>query len=196
VTDSLTPIRDWLFRALTFEAEAERFRSAGIRLGADQTDVEVRLMEEILTPFPVELRERAMRMTRSYALLYCFENSIRQLIRERMLERHGDGWWGAKVPKKVRDYAQRITEQNEKNTWLEGELGDALDRVLFGHLADIITNSWDDFDDLIPSQHWIRQRMDELEEARNYLAHNRMLLSPEFRRIEAYVGDWNRQVGV
>lgn len=119
MTDSLTPLRDWLFRALTFEAEAERFRSAGIRLGADQTDVEVRLMEEILTPFPVDLRERAMRMTRSYALLYCFENSVRQLVRERMIERHGDGWWDSKVPKKVKDYAQRVADQNGKNTWLE-----------------------------------------------------------------------------
>lgn len=196
MTDSLTPFRDWLFRALIFEAEAERFRAAGIRLGADQTDVEVRLMEEILTPFPVDLRDRAMRMTRGYALLYCFENSVRQLIRERMLERHGNDWWENKAPKKVKDYATRVSEQNEKNTWLEGERGDSLDRVLFGHLADIIISNWEDFDDLIPSQHWIRQRMDDLEEARNYLAHHRMLLAPEFRRIETYVGDWTRQVGV
>lgn len=194
--DPLTPLRDWLFRALTFEAEAEKYRLAGIRLGADQTDVEVRLMEEILTPFPVDLRGRAMQMTRSYALLYCFENSVRQLIRERMLERYGDAWWNSRVPKKVKDYAQKISDQNGKNPWLEGERGDSLDRVLFGHLADIITNSWEDFEDLIPSQHWIRQRMDDLEEARNYLAHNRMLLPPEFRRIEAYVGDWSKQVGV
>jgi len=38
--------------------------------------------------------------------------------------------------------------------------------------------------------------MDDLKEARNFLAHNRMLLAPEFARIETYVGDWNRQVGV
>jgi hypothetical protein len=89
-----------------------------------------------------------------------------------------------------------VSDQRAKNGWLEGEKGDLLQHVLFGHLADIITNAWEDFDDLIPSQHWIRQRMDDLEEARNFLAHNRMLLAAEFARIETYVGDWNRQVGV
>lgn len=44
-------IREWMFRALMFEAEAERFKSAGIRIGADQEKVEKSLLEEILSPF-------------------------------------------------------------------------------------------------------------------------------------------------
>ncbi len=37
---------------------------------------------------------------------------------------------------------------------------------------------------------------DELERARNFIAHNRMLSAAEFARLEMYVGDWNRQVGL
>jgi hypothetical protein len=63
-------------------------------------------------------------------------------------------------------------------------------------LSDIIIQNWDLFTDLIPSQHWLTQRMDELEQARHYVAHNRLLADTEFRRIESYIGDWLRQVGV
>ena len=49
---------------------------------------------------------------------------------------------------------------------------------------------WQFFDDLIPSQHWLKQRMDELENARNFIAHNRMLLPSEFDRIYMYIADW------
>lgn len=185
-----------MFRALLFEAEAERFRTAGIRLGADQTDVELKLLGEILAPFPVGLRNQAMRMTRVYALMHCFESSVRQLVRDRLEERYGIDWWEKGVPKKIRDFAEQRRSTAVQNSWLEGEKGDHLHFVEFGHLADIIIHSWDDFTDLIPSQHWVKQRMDDLEQARNFLAHNRMLLPSEFQRIEMYVGDWNRQVGV
>ena len=64
------------------------------------------------------------------------------------------------------------------------------------HLSDIILANWDDFRDLIPTQHWLKQRFDELEKARHFIAHNRFLLPGEFQRIEMYVSDWNRTVGL
>ncbi len=63
-------------------------------------------------------------------------------------------------------------------------------------LADIIVCKWDLFDTIIPSQHWIKQRMFELEKARNFIAHNRMLLPSEFQRVYMYIADWNRLVGL
>ena len=93
----------------------------------------------------------------------------------------------------ARDDARLIVE---KDPDLASERGDALQFIEFGHLADIIVQNWEDFEDLVPTQHWLKQRMDELEQARNYVAHNRLLLPGEFRRIEGYIGDWLRQVGV
>ncbi len=189
-------LRDWLFRGLMFEAEAERFRSAGIRVGASTVETENALLNETLNPFGIDLRNEALRMARLYALVYCFENSVRSLITERLKEHYGINWYEDKVPKKIKDFAQARQEDAQKNSWLEGQKKDPLGFVQFGHLADVIIANWDDFSDLMPTQHWLKQRLDELERARNFIAHNRILLQGEFQRIEMYVADWNRMVGL
>ena len=185
-----------MFRRLMFEAEAGRFRSAGIRVGADESQAERSLLAETLDPFSVDLRNEALQMTRLYALIYCFENSVRSLLSERLRELHGSSWWEEKVSKKIREKANSRQKDAEKNSWLEGQKQDVLGFAEFGHLADIITANWDDFSDLIPSQHWLKQRFDELEKTRNFIAHNRLLQPSEFQRIEMYVADWNRVVGL
>ena len=189
-------IRDWLFRGLLFEADAEKFRSAGIRVGADARDSERVLLDEVLDPFSIDLRNDALQMARVYALVYCFENSVRALIAQRLQERHGTDWWTTKIPTKIQTHAAGRIKDAQENSWLEGQDRGQLSYVDFGHLADIITNNWDDFSDLIPSQHWIKQRFDELEKARHFIAHNRLLLPGEFQRLEMYINDWNRMVGL
>jgi hypothetical protein len=189
-------IREWMFRALMFEAEAEQFRTAGIRLGADLRDVEAKLLEEVLSPFPVLIRNQALQMARIYALMNCFENSVRDLIAKRLEERHGADWWEKAVPSKVKGLAVSRQKKAKENSWLEGDNTSQLSFAEFGNLGDIILACWEDFDDLIPTQHWLKQRMDEPEQARNFLAHNRLLLPAEFQRIEMYIADWNRQVGL
>lgn len=189
-------VRDWLFRGLMFEAEADRFRSAGIRVGADQRESEKSLLEETLAPFGIDMRNEALLMARLYALVYCFENSVRTLITERLSDRHGTDWWNLKIPSKIKQYAENRQKDAQENSWLEGEKKALLGFVDFGHLSSIIVENWDDISDLVPSQHWIKQRFDELEKARNFVAHNRLLLSGEFQRVEMYVSDWNRMVGL
>ncbi len=179
-----------------FEAEADRFRNAGIRLGSDLRDTEFTLLDDVLSPFPVTLRNRALQMCRVYAHVYCFENSVREVVRERLEETYGADWWKKGVSKKIREKAESRQRNDAENSWLEGDAVDLLSFAEFGDLADIITNTWDDFQDLVPSQHWLRQRFEELEQARNLIAHNRLLLPGEFRRIEMYISDWNRQVGL
>jgi hypothetical protein len=34
----------------------------------------------------------------------------------------------------------------------------------FGHLSQIIIEKWQLFEDIVPCQHWLKQRMDELED--------------------------------
>ncbi|KQP67208.1 hypothetical protein ASF47_03850 [Nocardioides sp. Leaf285] len=179
-----------------FEADTEPFRRAGVRVGVDETATENRLLEEALAPFDLATRNEALRMGRLYSIIYCFENSVRDLIRSRLSEQADDWWDTPRVPKKVHDTAENRLKDAEKNSWLEGVYKDVLGYVDFGGLSDIIVNNWSDFEDLIPSQHWLKQRLDELERARNFIAHNRMITSAEFRRLEMYVGDWNRQVGL
>jgi hypothetical protein len=194
--NDIDSFRSWLFRSLMFEAEAEAFRQAGVQVGVDERAAEESLLDAALAPFPLRVRNNARRMGRLYAILYCFENAVRDLIQARLSENDPDWWSSSRVPSRIRTSAEKRYEDSSKNSWLEGVDAGVLGFVDFGGLADIIVNNWSDFEDLIPSQHWLRQRLDELEKARNFVAHNRMLAEAEFVRLEMYVGDWNRQVGL
>ncbi len=187
-------LRDFLFRGLMFEAEAANFQSAGIQVGADIREAEERLLAEALVPFGVARRNAALEMARLYAVLFCFENEIRDFIRETLSEKIGEDWLAALSPK-IRQVAEGRKEAALKDSWLEGEKTDLLGFVDFGNLGQIIVNNWEHFS-VIPSQHWLNQRMDELEKVRNFIAHNRMLLPSEFQRTYMYIADWNRVVGL
>lgn len=188
-------LRDFLFRGLMFEAESEPFRRAGIQIGADSTEAEEDLLREALAPFGVARRNRALEMARLYAVIFCFENEIRDFIREALAEKDGPDWQD-KLPPKIKEHADGRRETALKDAWLEGEKSDVLGFVDFGHLAQLIVAKWDYFKDIVPTQHWLKQRMEELEKARNFIAHNRMLLPSEFQRIYMYVADWNHVIGL
>lgn len=187
-------LRDFLFRGLMFEAEAAEFQAAGIQVGADITAAEEHLLASALSPFSVQRRNQALEMARLYAVLYCFENEIRDFVRETLIEKVGPDWQD-KLPQKIRDHAEGRRATALKDSWLEGEKTDLLGFVEFGHLAQIIIDKWDCFQ-AIPSQHWLKQRMDEMEKVRNFIAHNRMLLPSEFQRLYMYIADWNRVIGL
>lgn len=178
-----------------FEAEAEQFRRAGIQIGAFSAEGEETLLREALAPFNISLRNSALEMARLYALLFCFENEIRDFIREALQEKDGIDWQD-KLPPKIKEHAESRREAALKDSWLEGEKADLLGFVDFGHLAQIIIVKWDYFKDVVPTQHWLKQRMDELEKARNFIAHNRMLLPSEFQRLYMYIADWNHVIGL
>jgi hypothetical protein len=172
-----------------------QFQVAGIQVGAEVGQAEERLLSEALSPFMVSQRNKALEMARLYAVLHCFENSLRSLIRETLDEKEGSDWQD-KLPAKIKSFATSRQELSVQDTWLEGEKSDLLGFVDFGQLAVIVVEKWPCFEDIVPSQHWLKQRMDELEKARNYIAHNRMLLPSEFQRLYMYVADWNRAIGL
>lgn len=188
-------VRDFLFRGLMFESEALDFQRAGIQIGANAAATEESLLREALAPFGISRRNSALEMARLYAILFCFENEVRSFIRERLEEKDGIDW-NEKLPHKILTHAQSRKETAMKDSWLEGEKTDLLGFSDFGQLAQIIIEKWEFFKDIIPSQHWLKQRMDEMEKSRNFIAHNRMLLPSEFQRLYMYIADWNRVIGL
>lgn len=187
-------LRDFLFRGLMFESEAARFQAAGIQVGADLADAEEKLLAEALSPFGVTRRNQALEMARLYAVLHCFENEMRDFVREVLREKLGENWLET-IPGKIREHGEGRMATAVRDSWLEGEKTDLLGFIEFGHLAQIIIDKWEHFH-VIPSQHWLKQRMDEMEKVRHYIAHNRMLLPSEFQRLYMYIADWNRVVGL
>lgn len=177
-----------------FESEASTFQAAGIQVGADQSEAEEKLLADALTPFGVSRRNQALEMARLYAVLFCFENEVRDFVRDVLKEKLGDDWLD-KIPTKIREHAESRKATAIKDSWLEGEKTDLLGFVEFGHLAQIVIDKWEHFQ-VIPSQHWLKQRMDEMEKVRNFIAHNRMILPSEFQRLYMYIADWNRVIGL
>src|SRR5712692_8881397 len=121
-------------------------------------------------------------MARLYAVLHCFENEIRSLIRE-TLEEHEGPDWADKLPAKVKQFAEDRKKSALADTWLEGEKSDFLGFMEFGHLSQIIIDKWQFFEDIIPSQHWLKQRMDELEKARQGQAGGREDFGEAFAEV-------------
>jgi Swt1-like HEPN len=195
LTSQRKDLRDFMFRGLMFESEAAQFQFAGIQVGADIGQAEERLLSEALSPFGVARRNQSLEMARLYAVLHCFENEVRALIRETLAEKEGADWI-QKLPMKVKQFAESRQKAALADSWLEGEKTDILGFVDFGHLSIIITEKWQHFEDIMPSQHWLKQRMDELEKVRHFIAHNRGLLPSEFARVYMYIADWNRVVGL
>ena len=142
-----------------------------------------------------ERRNQALEMGRLYAVIHCFENEVRSLIRETLQEKEGFDWQ-EKLPGKVKQFADARQKAALADSWLEGEKSDLLGFVDFGHLSQIIIEKWQAFEDIVPSQHWLKQRMDELEKVRNFIAHNRSLLPSEYARVYMYIADWNHVVGL
>ena len=195
MTDYKANVRDFLFRGLMFESEAAAFQRAGIQVGADMGQAEERLLSEALSPFGVLRRNRALEMGRLYVVLHCFENEVRALIRETLEEKEGPDWID-KLPHKINQFADSRQKSAQNDSWLEGEKSDLLQFVDFGHSSQIIIEKLNCFEDIMPSQHWLKQRMDELEKTRHFIAHNRVLLPSEYQRIYMYIADWNRVVGL
>ena len=195
MSNVLKDLRDYFFRGLMFESEAAKFQAAGIQVGADTSHAEERLLSVSISPFGVARRNQALEMARLYALLHCFENEIRTLIRETLHEQEGTDWQD-KLPGSIKKTAESRQKAAFADSWLEGEKSDILGFVDFGNLSSIIVEKWQFFESIIPSQHWLKQRMDELEKSRNFIAHNRMLLPSEFNRIYMYIADWNRVIGL
>ena len=72
-----------------FESEATKFQTAGIQIGASSTHAEEQLLSESLAPFSIPRRNSALEMARLYAVLHCFENEIREYIRETLADKEG-----------------------------------------------------------------------------------------------------------
>jgi len=128
---------------------------------------------------------------------FAFENSVRDLIKERLSgpEHIGVKWWEKGVPKKIRDKVITRKNKDSKNKWHAPRATDNIAYTDFGDMASIIIENWEHFEDILPSQDWIKTRLNDLEQSRNALAHNNVLAERDIMRIRMYLEDWLNQIG-
>jgi len=182
------------FKGLLLDSEVARQEEAGVLPRAKEPTKAPTLLGRYEEFFSREMQDRSEKMAYVYSLFYCFENLVRELVAQRLEERKGTDWWNACVPENVRKRVEQKRADTQKNKWHQAVYQSNIDLTLFGDLASIIVKEWTEFDDLFPSQPWVKQRLDELERSRNVIAHANLLPEPEIERIEQYLEDWLRQV--
>lgn len=182
------------FKGLLLDTEVARLEETGVLPRAKEPTKAPALLGRYEEFFSREMQDRSEKMAYVYCLFYCFENLVRELVAQRLEERKGADWWNNCVPESVRKRVEQKRADTEKNKWHQAVYQSNIDLTLFGDLASIIVKEWAEFDDLFPSQPWVKQRLDELERSRNVIAHANLLPEPEIERIEQYLEDWLRQV--
>lgn len=190
----LSQVRNWLFEGLSVEDLLNRFEGDGIAVRASTDPGAVQRALQ-LEDFSLEIRRSAIRAFPAYLAFFCLENAIRELVVERLKENHGSDWWGecstATQQKKIEDRQGK----EGRHRWHVRRGESEIYYTDFGDLKDLIIDNWSDFEDLLPDQHWLSARLDELEALRNVIAHSNLLDQRELDRIRMYLEDWIRQVG-
>ena len=182
-----------VFKGILLHEDIVRMEEAGVLTPPPERSPVRTLLGEFADYFSPELRGQSGKMTYVYSLFYCFENSVRDLVSQRLQERKGPDWWTS-VPKAVQDRVEGRKKDAENNKWHRATVDNNIDFTLFGDLASTIIKEWQEFEELFPSQSWVKTRLDELERSRNVIAHGNVLPDEEIERIEQYLGDWLRQV--
>lgn len=190
---NIEKLKQFVFNGLLLENTFSVLEQEGITVKSGTKIQPVTRFEE--TDFSPKIRYNATRMASIYTAFFCLENAVRELITERLVERKGIDWWEQCVSEKTKKSVNQLKEKEEKNKYHTSRSSTLIGYTLFGNLAQIIINNWEDFSDLFPDQAWITSRFNDLEMSRNIIMHTGVLPEIEIERIESIIRDWLRQVG-
>lgn len=179
---------------LTIESDVQRVeRQYGVNLGHQGSTSTEKSDEKYYPQFSEKLRSEAEAMAANYVIFYCLENSIRELIVQRLEENFGEGWWNQAVPETVRKNA----ESNRKREIASGvtpRSADLIDFTNFGELGEIIKINWAIFGDMFRDAKAIEKVLATLNTLRAPIAHCKALAPDEELRLHLGLKDWFRQM--
>jgi hypothetical protein len=149
--------------------------------------------EEFYGQFAERWREEAEMMARHYVIFYCLENSIRELITERLHELHGDEWWDKAVPPAVRENCKKNRDrESTSGMTLRSEL--MIDYSTFGELGEILKHNAETFGDMLRDLSAVGKIFTGLNNLRAPIAHCKVLAEDEVLRLNLALRDWFRQM--
>ncbi|WP_417820638.1 Swt1 family HEPN domain-containing protein [Terasakiella sp.] len=145
--------------------------------------------------FSMKLRNEAEAMSGHYSIFYCLENSIRELVNDRLEEIHGETWWSTEgvVVQEVRKNAEK-NQQKELSTGITPRSDDLLDYCNFGELGEIIKSNWPIFGDMFRDKKAVEKILGSLNTLRAPIAHCKILAEDEVLRLHLALRDWFRQM--
>ena len=147
---------------------------------------------EDLSEIDPDISDAALDMADYFILNFCIENTSRRLISQTLEANHGKDWWDkAKIRDTVREYV-RLRQKEERDTTVELRSNDPLAYTTLGHLKEIITDNWNDFEGKIRSERAMSQVFNRLNELRAVIAHSSGFSEDEKTRFDLAVKDWRR----
>lgn len=196
IETSLQHARDFVFRALLSLDSLQRLEDKGVYLRESHRRLGRFLGELSFAEFSASITDGAEQMSRIYVAFFCFENSARELVSQRLRDAHGETWWDTRVPPNIRSKVENRKRAETRNKWHQPRSKTDINYADFGDMPGIIVNNWEDFEDIFDSQAWVKTRFSDLEKSRNVIAHNNVLEDGEIERIRLYLQDWARIVGL
>ena len=159
--------------------------------------VTVNIGKELSLSDPIlgkQILAEAREMTTTYAELYVFENSAREIINRVLSKKLGPDWWDTGVKKGVRDKVQGRINTEDRNAW-HGRRGSH--PIYYSDISDlqsIIQRHWEHFEDIFQDQNWVIARLNEISLSRNVVAHHNPLQNKDRQRLSIYLKDWHDQI--
>jgi hypothetical protein len=186
-------IYDFVFKGLLTEEALDRAgrRPKNFNNLAD-TEIAQALSIDLLDD---DLIANAKSMAVVYAATAAFENSVRGLIKNILLESVGEGWWQTSVSENIRKRAESRREEERKVKWHTQRGEDPIYYTTLGDLANIIRNNFSRFEPYIQSAEWAASVFDVVERSRNVIMHSGMLGKEDIGRLGINIRDWIKQVG-
>jgi len=142
-----------------------------------------------------ELVRDSHKMSAVYIAIASFENMIRELISNRLLEEKDANWWEECVSIDIKKRAENKINEESKIRWHQPR---GISPIYFTELKDlvsIIQNNWEHFEDLLPDVDWVRHIVKTIERSRNVIMHSGQLSLEDIERVGMNIRDWVRQVG-
>ena len=114
------------------------------------------------------------------------ENHIRNYIDTKLTEKIGaDYIISIAIPKKLKQGIETRKSQEQSKKWLPLRGDNDLYYLDFIDLVDVIANNWDYFKDDIPSQEWIKIKMQDVYDIRCLIAHNSYISDDNIQLLES-----------
>lgn len=178
---------------LTIEAEIQRIeKEFDVDLG-HQAKKELNLDQTYYPQFTERLRIEAERMSENYVIFYCLENSIREIITQRLEEEYGQDWWNKAIPEAVTKNAE-TNRKKEMASGVTPRSTELIDFTSFGELGEIIKINGEIFGDMFRDVRAVERVLATLNTLRAPIAHCKALAEDEELRLHLGLRDWFRQM--
>ena len=102
-------IRDFVFRGLLCLDALQSLEHIGVYIRDSHRRLGRPLAELSFAEFSPQIQDGAEKMARLYVAFFCFENSVRELVAQKLRDVHGDAWWNTNVPPQIRNCSPRVS---------------------------------------------------------------------------------------